>query len=52
MAFDLSKIKTEDDFLEHIGELNEHEIQHLIETGVLETECEIEDDVDEILNKN
>ena len=52
MAFDLSQIKTEDDFFNHVGELNEQEIQQLIETGVLETECEFEDDIDEILNKN
>ena len=51
MAFDLSKIN-DDNFIENCHLLTEDEIRQLIDTGAIHTECEIEDDVDDVLKMN
>ncbi len=42
MAFDLSKIKTEEDFWEHATELSSEDIQKLLENRIISSDPDID----------
>ena len=42
MAFDLSQIKTEDDFWKHATELSNEDIQKLLDNGIISSDPDID----------